>query len=834
MDTFPDLSVRVTTFDRRPVAQARVTAQSAAGAVATATTDPEGRARLPRADASDLLVRVEAPGLEAQERTVSGERPERVELFMLGPPGMPFYYRGTVRVPFQPINDAVGVLLRDPGVDAAGQPRRVDPGEVTARVQRLAEYPGTTLLRSEGNFAASGIAVIGLQADSVDRDPDALLGRLAARGEVEYAGALVQLFNEHASFLTDMVVARFADGVDDATVARIAARHRLTSLGRVGDLGNVHWLRFGGPATYAVLDASNALAAEPEVIWAEPDLIHTVEEDAVSPTDFLFPEQWDHKIINAPGAWQALQDANPSHTFGSPDIIIAVVDNGVQVTHPEFSGTVSNGQPKVYQRFDFTTMQPNMNVLGGLGKTPDHGTCCASAATAQANNPQPVPGAREGVAGVAGNCRLIAIRHGGPEFRYAVMYLWAAGFNTFIPLPGFLPAQITPGADVISSSFGVSVGHPISGGMSATFDHLTDHGRGGRGVLLFFSANNRDNGGLPLAPNQPDPALLDQSFDRPWAMYNRCFCVAASTLATDGVTEEKASYSSYGKDVDFCAPSGDRGRHNPPTAYGGHTATRLDRPQGGALPGHPDRRTKLKTAAVAGAVTVTVDTVAGLATGQAILIGTPGAAGTEGRTIKAVSGTNQVSLRRALNKTHAVGTAVYVGPRSHRSDFNGTSYATPVCAGTGALMLSADPELRWDEVRDILYNTAVKIDPLNSQTSSHRAFAAGRWRDSAGRISTQPGYTGPHFSRFYGFGRIDAAAAVRRAVASSQTRVTVPRVQELGAAEAAEMIRAAGLKPEFIGTPGSQAWVWRQSPRGGTRARLGDMVTLQLRTGPIP
>jgi hypothetical protein len=156
MDGFPDLSVRVMTFDHQPVAEPQVTAQSAAGAVATATTDPGGRARLQRADASDLLVRVEAPGLEPQGRTVSGERPERVELFMLGPPGMPFYYRGTVRVPFEPINDAVGVLLRDPGADAAaGQPRRIEIGEVTARAQRLTEEPGTTLLRSEGTSPAA-------------------------------------------------------------------------------------------------------------------------------------------------------------------------------------------------------------------------------------------------------------------------------------------------------------------------------------------------------------------------------------------------------------------------------------------------------------------------------------------------------------------------------------------------------------------------------------------------------------------------------------------------------------------------------------------------------
>ena len=58
--------------------------------------------------------------------------------------------------------------------------------------------------------------------------------------------------------------------------------------------------------------------------------------------------------------------------------------------------------------------------------------------------------------------------------------------------------------------------------------------------------------------------------------------MAASTLATDGVTEMKASYSSYGSTVDFCAPSNDRGVHDPPTAYGAHTATILAAPEGRA------------------------------------------------------------------------------------------------------------------------------------------------------------------------------------------------------------------------------------------------------------
>jgi hypothetical protein len=284
--------------------------------------------------------------------------------------------------------------------------------------------------------------------------------------------------------------------------------------------------------------------------------------------------------------------------------------------------------------------------------------------------------------------------------------------------------------------------------MSMTFDRLTDDGRHGRGVLLFFSANN----------NNED---LDETFNRPWRMYERCFCVAASTLADDGVTEIKACYSNYGSTVDFCAPSNDKeGVHDPPNAYGAHTATRLTAPltkKGQALPGHPNLQTTLAPAAAKGAGSVIVASVAGLAPGQAILIGAPGVAGTEGRKVTAVNNaTNTVGLDRALKNAHPASTPVAAGPFSHRSGFGGTSYAAPVCAGTGALMLSANPKLRWNQVRDILRNSAVKIDPGNID-------ANGIWRDGQGRILNHPDYTGPLVSEWYGFGRINAADAVRRA-----------------------------------------------------------------------
>jgi subtilisin family serine protease len=72
-------------------------------------------------------------------------------------------------------------------------------------------------------------------------------------------------------------------------------------------------------------------------------------------------------------------------------------------------------------------------------------------------------------------------------------------------------------------------------------------------------------------------------------------------------------------------------------------------------------------------------------------------------------------------------------------DFGGTSAATPLTAGVAALVLSANQSLEAESVRDVLISTAEKIDPAHGK------------------------YTGG-FSRKYGFGRVDAQAAVASAL----------------------------------------------------------------------
>lgn len=76
--------------------------------------------------------------------------------------------------------------------------------------------------------------------------------------------------------------------------------------------------------------------------------------------------------------------------------------------------------------------------------------------------------------------------------------------------------------------------------------------------------------------------------------------------------------------------------------------------------------------------------------------------------------------------------------------FGGTSSAAPLVAGVVGLVLSANPKLSWKDVQYIMMNTAIKVDPNDTDWVRN---GAGRW-----------------VSHRYGYGMVDANASVTMAL----------------------------------------------------------------------
>ena len=85
----------------------------------------------------------------------------------------------------------------------------------------------------------------------------------------------------------------------------------------------------------------------------------------------------------------------------------------------------------------------------------------------------------------------------------------------------------------------------------------------------------------------------------------------------------------------------------------------------------------------------------------------------------------------------------------YRDDFDGTSAAAPAVSGVAALLRQANPDLTWRDLKLILAASARKNDASNSG-----------WADGARKYGAGSDADRYHFNHEYGFGMVDAKAAV--------------------------------------------------------------------------
>jgi subtilisin family serine protease len=257
-----------------------------------------------------------------------------------------------------------------------------------------------------------------------------------------------------------------------------------------------------------VLDKIDALKANPNVRYAEPDYVVHADGSSWSPDDQYFSKLWGMKTISASSAW--------ADTMGSSSVVVGVVDTGVDYTHPDLAANVwSNpgvdGCPAASHGF---------NVLNSTCNPLDdnrHGTHVSGTIGAVGNN-------GIGVIGVSPTVRIMGLKFldagGSGSIANAVTAIdWAIKAK-----------QAGVNVRVLSNSWG-------GGGYSqALADEIN---KAGANDILFIAAagnNAANNDGSPVYPCNYHTANE--------------ICVAA-TDSHDGL----ASFSDYGAgSVDLAAP----------------------------------------------------------------------------------------------------------------------------------------------------------------------------------------------------------------------------------------------------------------------------------------
>jgi subtilisin family serine protease len=243
----------------------------------------------------------------------------------------------------------------------------------------------------------------------------------------------------------------------------------------------------------------------------EPCLIDAKVSKAI-PSDAAFSRQW-HLLNTGQGGGIPGADCNATeawdYTWGSPEITVALIDDGFDLFHPDF-----DLPEKIIAPYDATGRDSNPQPEHF---SENHGTSCAGVALAARGS---------GIAvGVAPDCSFMPIRHAGRlgDFEEALAFYHAFRNK----------------ADVISCSWGPWDGYkpelwPMPRLTQYVIDICVSFGRDGKGIPIFFAAGNGN-----------EPLKWDG-----YANYKKVIAVAACTNE-----DKKAYYSDYGKNVWVTAPS---------------------------------------------------------------------------------------------------------------------------------------------------------------------------------------------------------------------------------------------------------------------------------------
>ena len=315
------------------------------------------------------------------------------------------------------------------------------------------------------------------------------------------------------AFVTGEILVRFRPGV---TGSAQADAHTQAGGRQLAEIARTRVQLVSVPAG----DERGAIARylrNPNVVVAEPNFVRRIDQQVV-PNDFFFREQWAlHNTgqlfycipwidgqqlcfyvgtpdadIDAPEAWAI--------STGSSAVKVAVIDTGIDYTHPDLAANYEGG-------YDFVT--PDADPMDDHG----HGTHVSGTIAAAMNNLTGSPAEAEGAVGIAPQSRVLA---------YKVCD--ANGGCSDFAIQQAIARAIADGAKVINMSLG---GADVSQSLDAAVQDAWT-----AGLVVVAGAGNDGSTGLFY------PAAYDN-------------------VVSVGASDEddlRASFSNYGSWVDIAAP----------------------------------------------------------------------------------------------------------------------------------------------------------------------------------------------------------------------------------------------------------------------------------------
>ncbi len=382
------------------------------------------------------------------------------------------------------------------GMEFVAQPERGYVVKVPERSGGFYSLAGTFGLDTENARRVGGRGRRGVW--TVENDGPAgrneeMIRALRASGHATYAAPLFSCGGETVAIIPEIVI-RVRPEVDARQVHFLCQSLALAVIKPMEFTTQEYLLEVLGPDAEAVFAAVEQLNDVDVIEWACPNTAmrpklagqttpnqiawssqprsmaagEESERTGVFPNDEYFPMQWHlyntgqsggtpGADIRAPEAWEI--------TTGDPNIIVAVIDCGVDSQHPDLMENLVLG-------YDFLEDDDQADPLLAPPANA-HGTNCAGLVAAQGNNDI-------GVSGVVWNCKITPIRIDDDtsictQADVARAFRWASD----------------RGADVLSNSWEYSWSpEPIIQSAIVDITKIGGMGRGGKGCVVFFAAGN--------------------------------------------------------------------------------------------------------------------------------------------------------------------------------------------------------------------------------------------------------------------------------------------------------------------------------------------------------
>ena len=282
-------------------------------------------------------------------------------------------------------------------------------------------------------------------------------------------------------FLSNQFVVLFDRGFNSGIISGVSGLEILDEFySRDGSLG------------YAVVktnDPSSLYGIE-GVKSIEPEKIFTLQSEESVPNDPLYPYQWNYPMIQMPQAWTIAR--------GSSTVVVAVIDSGARLDHPDLEGVFLPGYDLINGDDDPTDYDP----------VKSHGTHVTGTIAARTNNSL-------GVSGITwGEHRTIM-----------PIKIFEEGKTTDDILARSIIFAVDHGAKIIN----MSLAGPDSPVVAAAIQYASEN------EVLMIAASGNYYSSRPYYPASYEEVL--------------------SVGAVDN-TMQRASYSNYGEHLDFVAPGG--------------------------------------------------------------------------------------------------------------------------------------------------------------------------------------------------------------------------------------------------------------------------------------